>query len=407
MDINNKFQFIKDMLSTAVNLPCTMISSDNPKESFEILSELVLQETISTHCIPDDFFDFYNEMKPEIIYKIKNKYFTYSFVLMLPEPANTFWVFGPCLTEELSSSFLSTVMKFNGFKFTEERSLRLHYQSIPYIPLCKITSLCQVIANHCFNKVSEFPYEVYQGKALSTSAFTTEHPENNEILVVIKTIEERYNRANELLSAVRCGNYSLALSHFGYIGYEIARIQRNSNPLRNTQNLCIVSNSMFRKTAEEAKVPPIFIDQLSNEFGVLIEQAHSIKDLINLSEDMIKRYCMLIQQHNLPEVSPLIKQAATYIKINLPEDLQVKKVAKALHVNPDYLSQRFKQEMGVSFTDFMNKQRINQVVLLMKDNTLSLQYIAGIVGYKDINYFIKRFKKEMGCTPSLYRNKNF
>ena len=402
MDISKDFQLIQNLLATAVNLPCTMISLNEEKDGLSKLTKIVLQEDFTDIPMPQNFSAFYKGMKPEVIYKIKNKYFTYSFVLLLPS-ANSFLVFGPCLTEEISSNFLSDVIKFNHFKFEAEQSLRLHYQSMPYIPLSKVSSLCQLLARDLFHSTVDIPYESFDPKELTITDYRSDESKDNETLIALQSVEQRYRKSNEIMEAVKNGNSTLALTYLEHIRYEIARIQRNRNPLRNFQNLCIVTNSMLKKAVEEAGVHPFFIDQLSNEFGLLIEQKQTPLDLESLTEDMIERYCLLVKENTQPQVSVLIQQTVTYIKINLTEDLELKNVAKILHVNADYLSQRFKKEMNISFTNYVNKQRIKQAVFLLKDNHFNIQEISSLSGYQDVNYFIKRFKKEMGCTPSSYR----
>ncbi len=405
MDINNDFPLIQSLLSIAVNLPSTLISSNEETDIPSKLTKIVLQEDFCEADIPQDFLTFYKNMQPEVIYKIKNKYFTYSFVMLLPDSIS-FLILGPCLTEEISPTFLSTVMKFNHFKFEAEQSLRLHYQSVPYIPFSKIFSLSQLLVKNLFKSTIDIPCESFEPKENTIASFKADESNNNETLIALQSVEQRYRKAKEMMEAVKQGNSTLALAYLEHIKYEIARIKRNPNPLRNFQNLCIVTNSMLRKAVEEAGVHPYFIDKLSSEVGLLIEQKQTPIDLESITEDVIKRYCSLVKEHTLPNTSVIIQQVVTYLNVNLTEDLELKKIASLFHVNADYLSHRFKKEMNITFTNYVNQQRIKRALTLLNDNHFTIQQAANLSGYQDINYFIKRFKKEVGCTPSCYRNKN-
>lgn len=86
-------------------------------------------------------------------------------------------------------------------------------------------------------------------------------------------------------------------------------------------------------------------------------------------------------------------------------DLSLKCLAEEYSVNPSYLSALFKKEMGMTITAFINEQRMKQAVLYLNSTSLRIQTIATEVGFTDLNYFSKVFKKYTGITPSDYRKK--
>ena len=75
-------------------------------------------------------------------------------------------------------------------------------------------------------------------------------------------------------------------------------------------------------------------------------------------------------------------------------------------MNPSYLSRLFKEETGISLTEYINQQRIRAAKNYLQLDTTTITEVAFMVGYNDVNYFIKRFKKIVGLTPTQYR-KNF
>lgn len=58
-----------------------------------------------------------------------------------------------------------------------------------------------------------------------------------------------------------------------------------------------------------------------------------------------------------------------------------------------------KQELGISFKDFLTRIRISQAVRLMEDRELSINQIAEKVGYSNQHYFSAAFKNCQGCRP--------
>lgn len=57
----------------------------------------------------------------------------------------------------------------------------------------------------------------------------------------------------------------------------------------------------------------------------------------------------------------------------------------------------------MTFTDYLSSVRIDAAKELLKSTNLTVTEIAGKVGYEDLNYFIRTFKKTVGMSPGQYR----
>ncbi|MFA7076128.1 MAG: AraC family transcriptional regulator, partial [Candidatus Izemoplasmatales bacterium] len=97
----------------------------------------------------------------------------------------------------------------------------------------------------------------------------------------------------------------------------------------------------------------------------------------------------------------LIK-AINYIKKNYRNDVSLESVAKNVFVSNYYLSHLFRDEMNMTFIDYVNKIRIEAAVKLMKETNLTIQEIVSQTGFSDHSYFIKIFKRYHGITPKKY-----
>ncbi len=71
---------------------------------------------------------------------------------------------------------------------------------------------------------------------------------------------------------------------------------------------------------------------------------------------------------------------------------------------PNYFRKIFKKLTDVTPWDFMKNVRMKKAKRMLSKSTLSVTEIAAAVGYPDPLYFSKCFKKEMGCSPTEYRN---
>ncbi|WP_339222419.1 helix-turn-helix domain-containing protein [Paenibacillus sp. FSL H8-0332] len=93
-----------------------------------------------------------------------------------------------------------------------------------------------------------------------------------------------------------------------------------------------------------------------------------------------------------------------YIEQNYPSDLSLQEVAGKFQVSREYVSRRFKQEYGINFSDYIVSVRIEKAKLLMQNPGLKLAQISEMIGFHDVKYFSKVFKKHTGHSPKDYRD---
>lgn len=105
------------------------------------------------------------------------------------------------------------------------------------------------------------------------------------------------------------------------------------------------------------------------------------------------------------QVSEIITQALAYISAHYMEKITLRILATQLFVSEPYLSKLFRQELDTSFTDYLNRTRIERSVDLMRHTELSLLEISGRVGFEDQSYFTKVFKRLVGETPRQYKKR--
>lgn len=113
---------------------------------------------------------------------------------------------------------------------------------------------------------------------------------------------------------------------------------------------------------------------------------------------------MRIRAQKLMECRPIVAEARRYIYEHYGQrELDLTQVADAIGCNPSYLSRVMKQELGLSFKDFLTMLRISEAIHLMRNPELSLNQIAEKVGYSNQHYFSAAFKNCQGVSPSEFR----
>ncbi|MFD0676689.1 MULTISPECIES: response regulator [unclassified Paenibacillus] len=97
------------------------------------------------------------------------------------------------------------------------------------------------------------------------------------------------------------------------------------------------------------------------------------------------------------------QKAMAYIEEHLGQDVGLQQVAKHVHLHPNHLSEVFKKETGMTFGDYVAKQKIRRAMEILSVSPAKISEIAVTVGYEDVKYFSQIFKKYTGKTPSEFR----
>lgn len=221
------------------------------------------------------------------------------------------------------------------------------------------------------------------------------------------------------------------------ISYEEFMTQRDVyfEPMTDPEEIGIVKNS-FGLVAFEAKVfdsvnffssldiPPFFIPQNAKLAQLIKEilvedftdqagrgRVISIKTeeaVIELVRHILRNQLFVEQlaTNSTYFKDPRLIDIFTYIKNNLAGDLSNKQLANVANVSEDYVGQYFKILTGINPQDYIEYQRMEEAVNLLRTTKKSIRAIGGEVGYKDTAYFCRRFKMMFGIPAGKMRRRD-
>ena len=102
---------------------------------------------------------------------------------------------------------------------------------------------------------------------------------------------------------------------------------------------------------------------------------------------------------------PRLIDIFTFIKDNINGDLSNKTLANVANVSEDYVGQYFKMLTGINPQDYIEYQRMEEAVNLLRTTKRSIRDIGREVGYKDTAYFCRRFKMMFGIPAGKMRRR--
>lgn len=224
----------------------------------------------------------------------------------------------------------------------------------------------------------------------------------------IGLIEQRYQLERELMDALAAGDKTRFQELYAKTSPLFDFSDRFPNqPVRALKNALIVWNTLLRKAAQSAGVPPAFLHLISEGFAIRIERCDRIDALNALTRAMNDEYGDLAVRHAgqaAQRYTPLVKRAVERLTVYFNRPLRLKELSRQLGAHPAHVSRQFRKETGMTLTEFQHKLRIDEAKSLLVKGREPIGRIAGWVGFEDAGHFTRLFKKREGMTPTEYRS---
>lgn len=339
------------------------------------------------------------------ITNIITPFHTHHCILCISKENDEHLVVGPFVENPISEDLVYIIMNKLQLNLDYCNKLKYYYQSVPSIDTSTVYDILFTI-NEYITKNSNTP----KINTIDLSILP-KHDSVYDLFVkdinrtsMYKELEERYAGEDKLISYIKNGDVVMAQKQFAKYPLSTSNIIRIKDSLRNTKNLLLVTNTLFRRAAYMGGVPPIYVDELSAKLAIKIEETMSLDALNNFHIQMINSYCLLTKEHSLSQYSSIVRQALMFINLNISSNITVKQVANEIGLSPDYLTRLFKKELGINIITYINRKRIYTSLNLLKTTDLSIEDIGDLIGLNNTSYFYTLFKKEIGVSPKQYRN---
>ncbi len=148
-----------------------------------------------------------------------------------------------------------------------------------------------------------------------------------------------------------------------------------------------------------------------NIFNQLLEEYQSINaGYVELSRcHLIEILVLSMRSIYIPKKRqnhPAIGKILKYAEENYQDNISLRAICDELGFSLPYISKKFKEDTGITFTKHLQRLRTEQALRLLAYTDKTVTQIAQIVGYGDIKFFGEVFKKEMNMTPREWRRQN-
>jgi AraC-like DNA-binding protein len=206
-----------------------------------------------------------------------------------------------------------------------------------------------------------------------------------------------------LMRCVQDGNKAELVQRFHAISREKLGVLSKKSRLRNEKNLAICAITLGTRAAMDGGLYPEMAYMLSDLYIQYIEDLADVPAVVQATLEALCDFAERVHKHRGIHHSAAVAACKNYIFNHLFEEITISQLSATAGLSGGHLSQTFKKEVGVTISEYIQQERIEEAKKLLTLTDLPLSHICNRLTFHDQSYFTKVFKKLTGMTPKRYR----
>lgn len=178
----------------------------------------------------------------------------------------------------------------------------------------------------------------------------------------------------------------------------------SDDPLRNYRYLFVASITLATRFAIQGGLDEERAYNTSDLYILKMDECSTIEEIQELNADMFLFFTKQIAELDKRSFySKPVSICVSYIHTHLHEPIPVHELAELVHLNSNYLSTRFKKEVGVTISAYIISKKMEAAGNMLKYSDYSYAEISSILNFSSQSHFTRAFKQHFGVTPKAYR----
>ena len=170
----------------------------------------------------------------------------------------------------------------------------------------------------------------------------------------------------------------------------------------------VVTAAMLTRFCMEGGMAMEEAFRLSDEYIRRMDCCNNMAEIVYVHDQMALDYvCRMRNLKKRVASSKQVAEAIDYIYVHIMDRVTIQDLASAVCVSPAHLSRIFKQETGVSVSEYIRQRKIDMAKNLLRFSDYNFADIAAMLSYSSQSHFIQHFRSQVGMTPKVYRDRNY
>lgn len=185
------------------------------------------------------------------------------------------------------------------------------------------------------------------------------------------------------------------------IGAQIDFIMKNELPYEYFKHMLSSFVNAFVLALSSRNIPigDVFDSDPYQELHSLTN-IDEIRDFFRYACEKACSYIMSSRKNNTASLQKILK----YIQENYQRDFSLEEISQYSGFSSQYFSRYFKEQMGITFTDYVSQLRIQKAKKFLAEPDSLVSSVAYAVGFENVNSFIRMFKRYEGVSPGKYKS---
>ena len=180
-----------------------------------------------------------------------------------------------------------------------------------------------------------------------------------------------------------------------------------NDQIRQYKNMFVVTATIVSRAAIQGGLDVNDAMTLSDLYIQKCEMLSDVMSILNLQTKMLVDYTEKVHDLRLGDnPSKLMLEVANFVRHNITETITAENIAKYLYISRPHLSAKFKEDSGMSLTDYVMKVKIDEAKRLLRHSDKTLVAISNYLSFSSQSHFTRAFKKLTNLTPKEYRDKH-
>ncbi|MEV5027627.1 helix-turn-helix domain-containing protein [Paenibacillus sp. LPE1-1-1.1] len=314
-------------------------------------------------------------------------------------------IVGPSAFTDISDEAITGIINDHGLPSDLKEDARKYYLSLPVIGSLKLLHASALLYFLLYGEeLSTFDI-LQRGAALSEeedAGFAQHIDRNLSSQREITALHHDVGLEKQLFQFIKEGRTEQLGEYARFEPGNLGILSKNSY-LRSQKNIAVAGITLATRAAIEGGLHSEIAFTMSDLYIQHMEELTDTGSVVKSRTEAMLAFAERVKHSRAGKYSRVVAECQQFIYSHIYEEVTVAKLAERMRLNANYLSQLFKQEVGMPIHSYIIQEKVEEAKKLLSASELTLSEIWARLNFYDQSHFTKTFKKLTGITPKQFR----